>query len=103
MDGESDNSGYPIPDPAEFDPDEIDASVASLSERQRAMLAWIADGATNSGLSTRFELGRHTIEQEVSRILETLGVETRHAAAAAHLHWEQWQHRSTEKGPSPIY
>ena len=95
MDGELDTDFpiFPLPDPAEFDPQEIDAAIQQLTERERAMLAWIARGKSNAQLSDLFTLGRNTIEREISRILEVLGIETRRAAAAAQLHWERWRRR----------
>ena len=78
---------FPLPNQAEFDPSSVEAGILQLSDRQHAILAWMAHGKTNAEISAIFSLGRNTIEREVSRILQALGAENRFCAATTYHFW----------------
>lgn len=56
--------------------------LAGLSEREREVLALVAEGLTNREIADRLILSEHTARNHVSRILEKLGLSRRSEAAA---------------------
>jgi RNA polymerase sigma factor (sigma-70 family) len=61
------------------DPDEraFEDSMASLSPRQREVLALIADGRTNREIAQTLHISEGTVKNYVTRILEAAGVTDR--------------------------
>lgn len=57
----------------------------NLTQRESAVLAWIATGKTNRDIGVILDLSPRTINKHMERIHQKLGVETRTAAAAAAL------------------
>lgn len=80
---------YPYPSRPEIDPETIEAGIKQLSERQLAILAWVAHGKTNSEIAILFDLGERTVKREVSQMLDALQAPCRHRAAAAYLDWKK--------------
>ena len=62
------------------------AVFASLSERERTMLRYIARGLTNSDIARKLLLAEGTVRNNVSTILNKLGVADRTQAAALAWH-----------------
>ncbi|MFF7295513.1 response regulator [Streptomyces sp. NPDC008265] len=58
-----------------------DARLATLSERERAVLALIGDGLTNRQIAKELYLSEKTVKNHISRLLGKLGVERRVQAA----------------------
>ena len=58
-----------------------DPRMASLSERERDILALIADGLTNRQIGERLFLAEKTVKNYVSALLAKLGMERRTQAA----------------------
>ncbi|MFJ9931625.1 response regulator [Streptomyces virginiae] len=58
-----------------------DARLATLSERERAVLALIGDGLTNRQIAKQLYLSEKTVKNHISRLLGKLGVERRVQAA----------------------
>ena len=81
-------NSFPVPDPYQFDLAQIEGAMAELTERQRAILAWIANGRTNAEIAIIMDLGRNTVEREISTILRVFEVENRFGAGAAYLFWQ---------------
>jgi DNA-binding CsgD family transcriptional regulator len=54
-----------------------------LTRRQAEVLAWLAQGAANLEIASILAISPHTVARHVEAIFETLGVQTRTAAAAA--------------------
>lgn len=53
----------------------------SLTSRQRRILAWVADAATNMTIAEEMNLNIKTVESDLGKIFEQLGVDNRiHAA-----------------------
>ena len=53
----------------------------SLTSRQRQILAWVADAATNKTIAEEMNLNIKTVESDLGNIFEQLGVDNRiHAA-----------------------
>ncbi|MFD5890648.1 response regulator [Streptomyces sp. NPDC060334] len=65
-----------------------DTRLATLSERERAVLELIGDGLTNRQIAKRLYLSEKTVKNHISRLLGKLGVERRVQAAviAAQVH-----------------
>ena len=63
-------------------PGAVDTVLASLSEREREVLARIAAGDSNKLIARAFDLSPHTVKRHVANILGKLGVDTRGQAAA---------------------
>ena len=69
-------------------PDPVDADDApALSDRQRVILALVAQGRTNAAISAELGFSESTVKQELRRAMAALRVDSRAAAAerAAHL------------------
>ncbi|MFJ3921800.1 response regulator [Streptomyces sp. NPDC090022] len=68
--------------------DPEDARLATLSERERAVLELIGDGLTNRQIAKQLYLSEKTVKNHISRLLGKLGVERRVQAAviAAQVH-----------------
>ncbi|MEU8436125.1 response regulator transcription factor [Streptomyces sp. NPDC029216] len=66
----------------------VDARLAALTERERAVLELIGDGLTNRQIAKRLYLSEKTVKNHISRLLGKLGVERRVQAAviAAQVH-----------------
>jgi DNA-binding NarL/FixJ family response regulator len=58
------------------------AGVASLTDRERAVLALLAEGYDNGEIAARLYVSQSTVKNHVSRLLEKLGVDNRVRAAA---------------------
>ncbi|MFJ3422591.1 MULTISPECIES: response regulator transcription factor [unclassified Streptomyces] len=70
--------------------------LASLSPREREILALIGDGLTNREIGKRLYLSEKTVKNHISRLLAKLGVQRRVQAAvlATHLEQSESTHRS---------
>lgn len=55
---------------------------AGLTPRESDVLAWVAEGKTNSEVATILGLSPRTVQKHLEHIYQKLGVETRTAAAA---------------------
>ena len=55
--------------------------VAELSQREREVMALIAEGTTNRGIAERLVITENTARNHVSRILDKLGLSRRSEAA----------------------
>lgn len=69
------NSGLPV----ELSSPTLDD--LALSQRQRHILALIAEGRTNQSIAYGLGLSLSTVKQEISRLIDLLDVPDRHAAA----------------------
>ena len=58
-----------------------------LSQRQQAILSWVAAGKGNIEIGAILNLGRKTVEREVGTVFRKLGVENRFAAASRFFEW----------------
>jgi LuxR family maltose regulon positive regulatory protein len=67
--------------------------LASLSAREREVLARMAAGDSNKLIARAFELSPHTVKRHVANILDKLGADTRGQAAAR---WRDAQTAQTE-------
>jgi DNA-binding CsgD family transcriptional regulator len=56
-----------------------------LSERERDVLALVAEGKTNEEIATALNLSARTVGKHLEHVYEKLAVHTRTAAAAAWL------------------
>ncbi|MGQ4431331.1 MULTISPECIES: response regulator [unclassified Streptomyces] len=63
--------------------------LASLSPREREILALIGDGLTNREIGKRLYLSEKTVKNHISRLLAKLGVQRRVQAAVLASHLEQ--------------
>ncbi|MFJ6657055.1 response regulator [Streptomyces sp. NPDC091377] len=68
-------------DPAESQTPAIAPELASLSPRERDILALIGDGLTNREIGKKLYLSEKTIKNHISRLLAKLGVQRRVQAA----------------------
>jgi two-component system response regulator DevR len=66
-------------DPAE--PSAVPSELASLSPRERDILALIGDGLTNREIGRKLYLSEKTVKNHISRLLAKLGVQRRVQAA----------------------
>ncbi|MFI6495204.1 LuxR C-terminal-related transcriptional regulator, partial [Streptomyces sp. NPDC050564] len=74
------------------DPTETPAlapELASLSPRERDILALIGDGLTNREIGKKLYLSEKTVKNHISRLLAKLGVQRRVQAAVLASHLEQ--------------
>ncbi|MCY7325875.1 MAG: response regulator transcription factor [Microbacteriaceae bacterium] len=62
-----------------------DPRLATLSEREREVLALIADGLTNRQIGARLSLAEKTVKNYVSSLLSKLGLQRRTQAVAVQL------------------
>jgi DNA-binding NarL/FixJ family response regulator len=67
--------------PVPAGPDEHDAPVEALSDREREILRLLADGHTDREIATGLTISVRTVETHVSNILHKLGVRNRAEAA----------------------
>ena len=67
----------------------IAPELASLSPRERDILALIGDGLTNRDIGKRLYLSEKTVKNHISRLLAKLGVQRRVQAAVLASHLEQ--------------
>ncbi|WP_020122331.1 response regulator transcription factor [Streptomyces canus] len=74
-------------DPAE--PPAISPELASLSPRERDILALIGDGLTNREIGKKLYLSEKTVKNHISRLLAKLGVQRRVQAAVLASQLEQ--------------
>ncbi|MCL8017400.1 response regulator transcription factor [Streptomyces sp. AS02] len=74
-------------DPAETP--SVAPELASLSPREREILALIGDGLTNREIGKRLYLSEKTVKNHISRLLAKLGVQRRVQAAVLASHLEQ--------------
>lgn len=58
------------------------ADVASLSEREREVLAALAEGQSNKLIARELDISPHTVKRHVANILDKLGLASRGQAAA---------------------
>jgi len=58
--------------------------VASLSQREREVLAHLARGARNKDIAVALVISEFTVKRHVQNILHKLGLPSRHAAASFH-------------------
>ncbi|QES47041.1 DNA-binding response regulator [Streptomyces venezuelae] len=79
--------------------DPEDARLATLSERERAVLELIGDGLTNRQIAKQLYLSEKTVKNHISRLLGKLGVERRVQAAviAAQVHGQGHPGETTPK------
>ena len=69
--------------PGEFRPDfssSLPLEALSLTPREAEVLLWIAQGKTNSEISTILGTSENTVKKHTQPIVEKLGVDTRNAA-----------------------
>jgi two-component system, NarL family, response regulator DevR len=66
-----------------------DPRLASLSARERQIMALIADGLTNREIGLRLSLAEKTVKNYVSGLLSKLGLQRRTQAAILHLETRQ--------------
>ncbi|CAN5283280.1 hypothetical protein BH11PSE9_BH11PSE9_16160 [soil metagenome] len=62
--------------------DSVTNDVATLTEREREVLARLADGGSNKVIARAFDLSPHTVKRHVANILGKLGAQSRGQAAA---------------------
>ncbi|MGW1894325.1 response regulator [Streptomyces sp. NPDC002004] len=76
-----------------------DERLATLSERERAVLDLIGDGLTNREIGRKLYLSEKTVKNHISRLLAKLGVERRVQAAviAAQVHEQEAPHPPQEQ------
>ncbi|WP_405623247.1 response regulator [Streptomyces sp. NBC_00076] len=74
-------------DPA--DSPAVPSELASLSPRERDILALIGDGLTNREIGNKLYLSEKTVKNHISRLLAKLGVQRRVQAAVLASHLEQ--------------
>ncbi|MEV5850517.1 response regulator transcription factor [Streptomyces sp. NPDC051985] len=74
-------------DPAETP--SVPAELASLSPRERDILALIGEGLTNREIGKKLYLSEKTVKNHISRLLAKLGVQRRVQAAVLASHLEQ--------------
>ncbi len=74
-------------DPA--DSPSVPSELASLSPRERDILALIGDGLTNREIGRKLYLSEKTVKNHISRLLAKLGVQRRVQAAVLASHLEQ--------------
>jgi DNA-binding NarL/FixJ family response regulator len=74
-------------DPA--DSPALPSEIASLSPREREILALIGDGLTNREIGQKLYLSEKTVKNHISRLLAKLGVHRRVQAAVLASHLEQ--------------
>jgi LuxR family maltose regulon positive regulatory protein len=67
---------------ASAEPRARDDALATLTEREREVLARMAAGDSNKLIARGFDLSPHTVKRHVANILDKLGVATRGQAAA---------------------
>ena len=60
-----------------------DASVTSLSRREREILALLADGLVNKQIAARLGISTNTVKTHLELLFEKLGVATRAEAVAS--------------------
>ncbi|WP_329241502.1 response regulator transcription factor [Streptomyces sp. NBC_01478] len=68
---------------------ELAPELASLSPREREILALIGDGLTNREIGKKLYLSEKTVKNHISRLLAKLGVQRRVQAAVLASHLEQ--------------
>jgi two-component system response regulator DevR len=66
-----------------------DPRLASLSGREKQIMALIADGLTNREIGLRLSLAEKTVKNYVSGLLSKLGLQSRTQAAVLHLETRQ--------------
>ncbi|MBL8276824.1 MAG: hypothetical protein JNL93_09010 [Pelomonas sp.] len=62
--------------------DEVGGLLASLTEREREVLALMADGLSNKLIARQLDLSLHTVKRHVANILTKLALDSRTQAAA---------------------
>ncbi|CAM5710551.1 DNA-binding response regulator OS=Streptomyces alboniger OX=132473 GN=CP975_18080 PE=4 SV=1 [Streptomyces alboniger] len=67
----------------------VPSELASLSPRERDILALIGDGLTNREIGRKLYLSEKTVKNHISRLLAKLGVQRRVQAAVLASHLEQ--------------
>lgn len=64
------------------DAGDVPGLLASLTEREREVLALLAEGQSNKLIARALDLSLHTVKRHVANILTKLAVESRTQAAA---------------------
>jgi DNA-binding NarL/FixJ family response regulator len=72
--------------------DEVPSELASLSPRERDILALIGEGLTNRQIGKRLYLSEKTVKNHISRLLAKLGVQRRIQAAVLAAQLEHPEH-----------
>jgi DNA-binding NarL/FixJ family response regulator len=73
-------------------PDRTDPSSASMTPREREVIALIAEGLSNKGIASRLHIATHTVKSHVRNIMEKLSLRTRLQIAA-------YSHRVQQHSP----
>lgn len=73
---------FPLPRMEDFACDISESQVNKLTERQFAVLAWIALGKPNLVIAKIIGISRKTVEKDCTLIFERLNAEDRYEAAA---------------------
>lgn len=84
---------------------DADARLASLTPRERELLAYLSEGLTNRQIGERMLLSDKTVKNYVSTLMQKLGVERRAGAAAYYertLSRRDWSVASGELGRSAV-
>lgn len=76
-------------DPADTGSPAVPSELASLSPRERDILALIGEGLTNREIGKKLYLSEKTVKNHISRLLAKLGVQRRVQAAVLASHLEQ--------------
>jgi len=84
----STQSHVPLPvSEASLDFNDLKKCFECLSEREFAILMWMAFGKSKSEIATMFSTNLSTIERDTSSLLDSLGVENQLGDGSLFWHW----------------